>query len=69
MRVADRLSSMEETPSLIKCRATFVKYEEVMRSMKFVFVFAYSRRHKHTCTHKGLCNNYQEGAGVGGLKN
>ena len=29
-RVADRLSSMEETPSPSKCRATFVKYEEVM---------------------------------------
>ena len=30
LRVADRLSSMEETPSPSKYRATFVKYEEVM---------------------------------------
>ena len=32
LRVADRLSSMEETPSPSKYRAKFVKYEEVMCS-------------------------------------
>ena len=51
-RVADCLSSMEETPSPSKCRATFVKYEEVMCSRKLC-----SRRNKHTCTHNGSVNS------------
>ena len=40
LRVADRLSSMQETSSPSKYRATFVKYGEVMCS----------RRHKVTCS-------------------
>ena len=48
LRVADRLSSLEETPSPSKYRAIFVKYEEVMCSIKF----ARERRHNFTCTHK-----------------
>ena len=40
LRVADRLSSMEETPSPSKYRAIFVEYEEVMCSIKLA------------CTHK-----------------
>ena len=37
LRVADCLSTLEETPSSSKYRATLVKYEEVMCSIKFVF--------------------------------
>ena len=44
LRVADRLSSMEETPSPSKYWAIFVKYEEVMCSIKF----ARKCRHKVT---------------------